>query len=543
MSRVLCIGDLHCPYDRSGYLDFCKELYKRNKCDTAVFIGDIADLHAISYHEKHPEADGPGKEVIKAKEAVQKWYKAFPSATITIGNHDRLFIRKAATNQVPEFILKGFNEIWDTPGWVWVKNKTIDNVLYMHGEGCVDGNTEYLTPTGWKKISEYTTGDKIAQYLPTGEISYVKPQEYIKLPTPSNLLYHYRSKYGLSMQISAEHRVIYVDPKTNKLSEIRGADLFLKHNHTTNGFRGKFICVANDNTKPGINLTDDEIRVQVMFHADGHIRDRKTYGVMSFIKQRKIERAKMLLDKAHINYTYFKCANGATTFHFNPPKRTKIYDKSWWRCTTAQAKIISDEVMYWDSDIATKTRYDSKNKSDVDFIQYAFFITGKRSKVGYGHGTYRLGVSAHRKYVTMMKSRKNPNQITMEKAADGFKYCFKVPSGMFVARRDGGIFITGNCGGLWPAYNTMRKIATSCVLGHWHTAAGLKFMCNSKTRLFGMDVGCGIKGDAIQFLYAENNPCKPIISAGVIIDGEPQLYLMPMKRGEKYHDSQYRRSK
>src|ERR1700757_1870690 len=31
--------------------------------------------------------------------------------------------------------------------------------------GCVDGDTEYLTPTGWQKIKDYTAG-LVAQYEP-----------------------------------------------------------------------------------------------------------------------------------------------------------------------------------------------------------------------------------------------------------------------------------------------------------------------------------------------------------------------------------------
>ena len=47
--------------------------------------------------------------------------------------------------------------------------------------GCVDKDTEFLTPTGWKAISEYTTGDKVAQWVPeTGKAEFVTPDAYIK---------------------------------------------------------------------------------------------------------------------------------------------------------------------------------------------------------------------------------------------------------------------------------------------------------------------------------------------------------------------------
>jgi predicted phosphodiesterase len=50
-SRVLVIGDLHCPFEKEGYLEFCKEQYKKWKCNQVVFIGDIIDNHYSSYHD------------------------------------------------------------------------------------------------------------------------------------------------------------------------------------------------------------------------------------------------------------------------------------------------------------------------------------------------------------------------------------------------------------------------------------------------------------------------------------------------------------
>lgn len=233
MSRVLAIGDLHLPQVRPGYMAFCRDLYREHQCDTVVFLGDIVDLHSISYYEKHPDADGPSQEILKAQTSVREWYRAFPKAIVTIGNHDRLLIRKASTGSVPELVLKSFAQIWDTPNWKWVNSITFDGVLYVHGDGCG--------------------------------------------------------------------------------------------------------------------------------------------------------------------------------------------------------------------------------------------------------------------------------------------------------------------GGMSPAYNTMRKMAQSCVMGHFHTQAGVKFLCNPTQRLFGMDVGCGIAWNRIQFLYQDRNPCKPIMAAGVVADGMPQLHLMPCGKGEKYHDSKVKR--
>jgi len=43
-------------------------------------------------------------------------------------------------------------------------------------------------------------------------------------------------------------------------------------------------------------------------------------------------------------------------------------------------------------------------------------------------------------------SGSTPIKIKEYRTTDGFKYCFTVPSGLLVLRRNGKIFITGNCG-------------------------------------------------------------------------------------------------
>jgi predicted phosphodiesterase len=234
MAKVLVIGDLHLPYVRPGYLEFCVDLYKQQKCDATVFIGDVCDFHAISFHQTHPDAPGPSDEISLAKTAVQQWYKKFPSARVCVGNHDARIFRLAATVKIPESVIRTLSDIFDTPGWEWKRDFVIDKVFYMHGTGC---------------------------------------------------------------------------------------------------------------------------------------------------------------------------------------------------------------------------------------------------------------------------------------------------------------------SGLFPAYNTMRKMAMPVVQGHNHTAAGIKYLVNHERRLFGMDVGCGIADDAVQFLYAENNPIRSVISAATVCDGLPQLWIMPCGKGEKYHDSNFKRKK
>jgi len=135
MSRVLAIGDLHNPVAHPGYLTFCEDLCAEWDCDTVIFIGDIADLQAISFHVKNPHCPGPDDEVLLAKQEIHRWYKSFPKAKVCIGNHDERVIRLAESVNIPSRFLRNFSEIWKTPTWDWQYDHIIDGVYYFHGIG------------------------------------------------------------------------------------------------------------------------------------------------------------------------------------------------------------------------------------------------------------------------------------------------------------------------------------------------------------------------------------------------------------------------
>ncbi len=133
--RVLCIGDLHNPVSHPGYLTFCQDLYYEWNCDTVVFIGDVADFQAISFHAANPMCPGPDDEFLLTKQEIQKWYKVFSNKNtkVCIGNHDERVIRLAESVNIPSKFLRDYKEIWKTPNWEWEHEHIIDDVYYFHG--------------------------------------------------------------------------------------------------------------------------------------------------------------------------------------------------------------------------------------------------------------------------------------------------------------------------------------------------------------------------------------------------------------------------
>jgi metallophosphoesterase superfamily enzyme len=133
--NVLVIGDLHTPFDLDEYFDFCVEQYKKYNCNQVIFIGDIIDSHYSSYHEQNPDGMSAGDELELSIKRLKRWYKAFPEATVIIGNHDRIVSRKAVTAGLSSRWIRDFNEVLEVPNWNFVEEFEQDNVVYVHGDG------------------------------------------------------------------------------------------------------------------------------------------------------------------------------------------------------------------------------------------------------------------------------------------------------------------------------------------------------------------------------------------------------------------------
>ena len=135
ISNVLVIGDLHEPFCLDSYLDWCLEQYHAYNCTEVVFIGDIIDNHYSSYHETSADGMGGLDELELAIKRISRWYEAFPVATVIIGNHDRIIMRKAQTSAIPSKWIKSYKEVLEVPNWNFVERYEKNEVQYIHGEG------------------------------------------------------------------------------------------------------------------------------------------------------------------------------------------------------------------------------------------------------------------------------------------------------------------------------------------------------------------------------------------------------------------------
>lgn len=319
--------------------------------------------------------------------------------------------------------------------------------------GCVDKDTEFLSIDGWHRISDYNN-EEIAVYdLETDSTYFSLPNAFIK--NQETEFYHLKTKYGIDQMLSKEHRCLVRRGNQNKPVSrdlpyvLTAQEIYEKHNRVKIGFRDNFICDIPNINNRGLALSDEELRIIVMYSADGNTSHTSNLLSCSFKKERKIVRCKLLLKNANIQFKEVVHDDITTiTFRFD-------YDFKDLSClyglTKQQLSVICDEVMYWDGNLDSM-QYTSTLKKNADFIQYAFACNGYRTNIDidtrdgkYKNGAcYRVSVSSSRPRVQLAGAPKTP--ITIEPSIDGFKYCFNTDTGFWIMRRNNCICITGNCG-------------------------------------------------------------------------------------------------
>ena len=135
MARIGIVSDLHLPFVHPMYLRFIQDTFSQWEVSKVHFTGDIVDSHALGFWEHDPDGHSAGDEADAASKALLVWKKAFPIATVSIGNHDERHFRVARKSGLPSRFLRAYKDVWDTPKWKWDFSHTIDEVLYEHGTG------------------------------------------------------------------------------------------------------------------------------------------------------------------------------------------------------------------------------------------------------------------------------------------------------------------------------------------------------------------------------------------------------------------------
>lgn len=320
--------------------------------------------------------------------------------------------------------------------------------------GCLSGDTEVLTPFGWRRIDTYKPQDDwrhnepILMWNPDGTTEFIAPFEYISGPSKDLIEFESRT---LTMRLSNNHRVPHYD--WNGVFKVSSAGEIAEKPSR------RKVPVVFSAPKPIVHLgmSDDLIRFAVMMHADGHYPKTGKKAAICVRKDRKKWRIRQLLTALQVEWTEHSTPKRSTeiTFRFIPPYIGKRFNSRWYSATQSQLEVILDEVVHWDGfieDDGLDLRYFTSVKEDADFIQYAAHACGR---VGILNSVEYKNQNWKTTYVVGIRSKdsldncaaiRSEMRIKCIPALNGMQYCFRVPSGFFVARCNDRVFITGNSG-------------------------------------------------------------------------------------------------
>lgn len=274
-----------------------------------------------------------------------------------------------------------------------------NNVSIITGYGgCVDKDTEFFNGIEWKPISEYVEGDKVLQFNEDRAAELVEPLEFVKYPEKYFTEIQTEDD-NLNQLLSWEHNVVYENAagalQKKSLHEVVG-----QHNKQELGFDGKFLTTFNYDNE-GVDIADETLFV-VVDNVLGY--ESKSLGDF------------MPMDE-------------------------------WYSLSGRQLKAIVEWLAWGKKGNHKNLSIKLSCKKSIDFLQFAFATVGMMAVVDVYDEVYELFVLDDSSKLTIAaESVDEKLEFKQVKSKDGYKYCFEVPSGMLVLRREGRIFVTGNTG-------------------------------------------------------------------------------------------------
>jgi hypothetical protein len=322
--------------------------------------------------------------------------------------------------------------------------------------GCVDGDTEFLTPKGWKKISDYEEGDLVMEFdMDTGKGGFTHPFEYIKLP--ADKFYSFTNKAGVSCCFSPEHTVVYYNVMSNRNypRKISMSDLYHKHITSPSGFTGHFITsyltgdgdFTDDSFSSG--LSRDELILIVAIVCEGNITrldDDNRIVHFDLTDRHKIELLITALNNLGIKYNLRKYDEARERLYFRYARASSEFDSCWYGFPADKLRLVAEHSYLWGS--VTDAAFVTCSKPKADFIQFCYAATRRPAMIVSGgpNGPYHVVVAPKDTVFRMTEKSDFKTFIEVTEPKEAFKYCFSVYTGCLVLRKNNCVFITGNSG-------------------------------------------------------------------------------------------------
>jgi hypothetical protein len=347
--------------------------------------------------------------------------------------------------------LAGF-EIRDSLTWVY---------------GCLTADAEILTESGWKPGIDAITGERVAQWDPaTGAITLAPVQETFRAPWDGPMRVLRNS--DTDQVLTPNHRVHHKAWQRRMVKGVRGGswtDWQVSEAVHLPASQSVRLPVAGRHEGPGIGGTDYAALLGWVWTEGGF--DPSGTGVriyQSSVNRDKCDEIAALLDRIapqhkrydrertyvrrngdehrYVESTWFITGDVANRVRADLPGKRPTYDLLWKMTSTEtdamiRAAMLGDGNGWGSGNAAFTQRYED----DLVWFQTALALTERSGKVGMRPDRDNGAVYLRQRATTDVQAKGR----TVEDYT-GEVWCVRVPTGAFVARRNGKVFITGNSG-------------------------------------------------------------------------------------------------
>lgn len=318
----------------------------------------------------------------------------------------------------------------------------LDAKVLLVGEapGCFTEDVDVLTTEGWCPISSCDTTTLVAQY-DEGKIEFVNPLKIIEEQYTGPII---TLSGALNLSVTPNHRFLIYNKYHKKFLVEEADKLRLRYSEQS--------VILSGLKEDGIQISDNLIKLIVAVQADGSYDET---GIrFEFQKERKVIRLLMILNELGATYRIGE-RNCRDTFRLTLPKKDPIYwfiekmipDKRFtWKLLAFNKhslQVLLDELQYWDGSKDTRNstwtyfEYCSSIQQNIDIVQAIAHLCNCKAHCAEHAGSIRAIISEKsRAQVTALNS--------VQGTYSGTVYCLTVPSGFFVVRVNGVVFITGN---------------------------------------------------------------------------------------------------
>lgn len=307
------------------------------------------------------------------------------------------------------------------------------------GRWCLTGDHEVLTRDGWVRLDEWQ-GGAIACWNASSEAASFQVSETLQFPY-TGPMYTYTdaridqcSTPDHKMRAKRRYTAEWSDMTVEEMAKCRPSIPITGYHYHTHSKNQIWLRVLIMTQADGYYTADGQIK----YH---------------FKKLRKVERCKHLLRQAEIS---FLCKQHGDAFIITIPTRSVPLWLREFRSKTfgywlfeENPDVIFDELPHWDGYHAgpNSIQYSTVNKQNADILQGLAHMSGRCAVLKKKHHSNPKWQDNYILDIWMEPT--NAHEIRVKPVITNFSgtvYCASTPTGYFLVRRNGRVWVTGNSG-------------------------------------------------------------------------------------------------